>query len=58
MMNKELYNWLEMRFRKDNHCKYHKYFDLWISNITESQVIGFSKQMYNDVNNIFGSMYN
>lgn len=47
-----------MRFRKDNHSKYYNYFDLWISNITESQVIGFSKQMYNDVNNIFGSMYN
>lgn len=57
-MNKELYNWLEMRFRKDNHKKYHKYFDLWISNITESQVIGFSKQTYNDVNNILRSMHN
>lgn len=41
-----------MGFRKDNHSKYYNYFDLWI---TESQVIGFSKQMYN---NIFGSMYN
>lgn len=47
-----------MKFRKDNHRKYHKYFDLWISNITESQMIGFSKQMYHDVNNILGSMHN
>ena len=44
-MTKELYNWLELRFRQDNHPKYTRYFEEWISNITDDQILGFSKQM-------------
>jgi len=43
-MSKELYNWLEFRFRHDNLKKYHKYFQQWVDNITENQVQGFYNQ--------------
>ena len=51
-INKELRQWLLERWLSDNHKKYHKYFDEWVSNITMSQIEGFSKQMYNDKNNV------
>lgn len=47
-----LEDWLRTKWRYDNHNKYQKYFDLWFSNITKSQLDGFEKQMYNDLNNI------
>lgn len=43
-MSDELYRWLEETFKRDNHKKYHKYFDEWFSNITESQIFYFNKQ--------------
>jgi hypothetical protein len=49
---KELENWLRDRFYKDNHNKYRHYFDEWYSNLLQSQLDGFAKQMYNDLNNI------
>lgn len=52
MINKELFNWLQQRFYRDNHAKYKHYFDEWVKNITETQINGFSKQMYIDKNNI------
>ena len=54
-MTKELYNWLELRFRQDNHPKYTRYFEEWISNITDGQILGFSKQMYNDKNKVYST---
>jgi hypothetical protein len=51
-INTNFENWIRFRFYKDNHPKYHKYFDEWFSNITESQIQGFNKQMYNDINGI------
>ena len=43
-MTDELYVWLEERFKKDNHTKYHYLFDTWITNITQAQILGFSLQ--------------
>lgn len=51
-MDKELTDWLEKRWRYDNHTKYRHLFSEWIENITEGQVIGFYKQMYNDIHNV------
>lgn len=44
-MTKELFEWLEFRFYRDNHVKYRKYFKEWIDNITPNQIEGFYKQM-------------
>ena len=49
---KELREWLFKRWILDNHKKYHKYFDIWFSHISCSQVDGFTKQMFNDKNDI------
>jgi hypothetical protein len=43
-MSDELYVWLEERWKKDNHTKYHHLFNAWISNITQAQILGFSSQ--------------
>ena len=51
-LSKELYNWLESRWRYDNHNKYQHLFSEWIMNITEGQIIGYNKQMYNDINKV------
>ena len=52
MMTKGLYNWLQKEFYSCNVPKYHYLFTTWISNITTSQINGFSKQMYNKENKI------
>jgi hypothetical protein len=44
--------WLENKFYKDNHKKYHKYCKEWLDNLLPYQLKGFEKQMYNDENNI------
>lgn len=31
-MERELYEWLEYRFYRDNHLKYRKYFKEWVVN--------------------------
>ena len=49
-MNLEI--WLREHWYRDNHPKYHKYFDEWFMNITASQRSGFEHQMYNDLNNV------
>ena len=46
----DLYNWLQYHFYRDNHPKYKHLFNEWIENITQGQVDGFSKQMYNEIN--------
>lgn len=43
-MEQILYAWLEERWKYDNHPKYQHYFKQWVSNITKSQIEGFSKQ--------------
>jgi hypothetical protein len=43
-MTDQLYKWLEERWKKDNHTKYHHLFSEWIANITEAQILGYSLQ--------------
>lgn len=46
-MIKELYNWLQGEFYLCNHSKYRHLFKTWVNNITQAQIDGFIKQMYN-----------
>lgn len=47
--------WLHERWRFDNHAKYQQYFESWFENLTESQLMYFSKQKQNIEN---GSLTN
>lgn len=51
-MERELYEWLEYRFYRDNHLKYRKYFKEWVTNITQNQIDGFRRQMQIDLSNL------
>lgn len=51
-MTTKLYEWLRSEFYKSNHAKYKHLFETWVSNITQAQIDGFSKQMYNKENKI------
>lgn len=51
-MTDKLYEWLRKEFYKSNHPKYRHLFKEWIDNITQSQIDGFNKQMYNQENNV------
>lgn len=51
-MTRELYNWLQREFYLCNHSRYRHLFDMWIGNITQDQIGGFSKQMYNKENHV------
>jgi hypothetical protein len=51
-MEHALENWLRYRFYADNHPKYHRYFEEWLSGIVQSQLTGFYQQMCNDINGI------
>lgn len=44
-MNEHLYQYLERTFYRDNIKKYHKYFTIWIANLTTNQLIGFQHMM-------------
>lgn len=52
-MTTKLYEWLRNEFYRSNHPKYKHLFEVWISNITKSQIDSFNKQMYNKENNIY-----
>lgn len=43
-INTVLFDYLRDRFYRNNHAKYRKYFDEWISNITENQLFYFEKE--------------
>ena len=51
-MTTKLYEWLRSEFYKSNYAKYRHLFETWVSNITQAQIDGFSKQMYNKENKI------
>jgi len=53
-MSEKLYEWLRKEFYSSNLPKYKHLFEEWISNLTNDQVQGFQKQMYNKENNILG----
>jgi len=52
MISKELFDWLQYHFYRDNHPKYKHLFNQWVENITDGQVFGFNKQMYNEKNKV------
>lgn len=51
-MNNKLYEWLHKEFYYSNHPKYRHLFEEWVRNITQSQIDGFRRQMFNKENNI------
>ena len=51
-MTTKLYEWLRSEFYKSTHVKYKHLFETWVSNITQAQIDGFSKQMDNKENKI------
>lgn len=54
-MTTKLYEWLRLEFYKSNHAKYRHLFEIWVSNITQAQIDGFSKQMYNKEKRYYGT---
>ena len=55
-MNGILYDWLREEFYKGNINKYRHYFEVWVENLTQPQIDGFTKQMYNKKNNVLGEI--
>lgn len=53
-MTRKLYNWLQREFYLCNHSKYRYLFKTWVDNITQNQIDGFNKQMYNKENKVLG----
>lgn len=51
-MTPKLYEWLRREFYSSNHNECKHLFEIWVSNITQAQIDGFSKQMYNKENGI------
>ena len=47
IMSKDLWEYLEQRFKRNNHPKYLKYFDEWVSNISETQIHYFEIERLN-----------
>lgn len=52
IMTKEMYTYLQQRFYRNNHAKYRKYFEEWVSNVTETQLMYFEKEKYHIENNV------
>lgn len=50
----KLKEWLRYQWKISNHSKYQHYFEEWLSNITQSQIKGFEKQMFNLENHVLG----
>lgn len=51
-MTEEMYTYLQQRFYRNNHAKYRKYFEEWVQNVTETQLMYFEKEKYHLDNNI------
>lgn len=47
MMTEELYEYLKKRFHFDNHAKYRKYFEEWVSKLTTIQIEYFEIEKRN-----------
>lgn len=52
IMTQEMYIYLQQRFYRNNHAKYRKYFEEWIANVTDTQLMYFEKEKYRIENNI------
>ena len=50
-MTEILFNYLRERFRTSNHPKYLKYFNEWVSNVSENQLHYFEIERLNILNN-------
>lgn len=50
----KLTEWLRHQWRISNHSKYQHLFEVWLSGITEGQINGFEKQMFNLENHVLG----
>ena len=46
-MTEQLYTYLQLRFYRENHIKYHKHFEEWVQNITNNQIHYFNTEMSN-----------
>lgn len=54
-MTDKLYEWLRREFYSSNYNKYRHLFEEWVKkNITQSQIDGFEKQMFNKENHVLG----
>jgi len=42
-MNNELYQYLKNEWRENNLPKYQRYFEEWVSNLTETQIYYYNK---------------
>lgn len=51
-MIKEMYTYLQQSFYRNNHAKYRKYFEEWVRNVTEEQLMYFEKEKFRLDNNI------
>lgn len=45
-MTKEMHNYLQQRFYRNNHPKYHKYFEEWVQNVTDTQLMYFAQEKF------------
>jgi hypothetical protein len=48
----ELDEWLKYQFRISNHKKYLKYYEEWVSNLTQSQLDGFENNRLADFKSV------
>lgn len=46
-----LNDYLKERWRVNNHKKYQKYFDEWVRNLTQDQILNFKREMDHIKNN-------
>lgn len=46
-MTEILYQYLKERFFKNNHAKYRKYCEEWVTNLTETQIEYFERERNN-----------
>lgn len=52
--NSKLKEWMRQQWNYSTHPKYKHLFEMWWGKITQSQVDGFTKQMYNLEHGILG----
>lgn len=51
-IDNEMKEYLRKRFYYNNHPKYRKYFEEWLSGICKSQIVYFEKEKYRIENNV------
>jgi len=51
-MTDNMREYLRQRFNRNNHPKYHKYFEEWLNNVVDTQLMYFEKEKYRLENNV------